>query len=91
MEVRAFFGRFVWHGISIYDVTIHPSRGSIPHWRCANTTGPHTLQKIGIKNWKISTENVLDVWKHMLVWEHISYDEAHRIARKTLDNILKTC
>jgi len=28
MEVRALFGRFVWRGINIYDVTIHPSRGS---------------------------------------------------------------
>jgi len=28
MEVRAFFGRFVWRGINIYDVTIHPSRSS---------------------------------------------------------------
>jgi len=44
MEVGALFGRFVWRGINIDDVTIHPSRGSkIPHWRCANTTGSHTL------------------------------------------------
>jgi len=28
MEVRALFGRFVWRGINIGDVTIHPSRGS---------------------------------------------------------------
>jgi len=28
MEVRALFGRFIWRGINIYDVTIHPSRGS---------------------------------------------------------------
>ena len=28
MEVRAFFGRFIWRGINIYDVTIHPSRSS---------------------------------------------------------------
>ena len=28
MEVRAFFGQFVWRGINIYDVTIHPFRGS---------------------------------------------------------------
>jgi len=28
MEVKALFGRFVWRGINIYDVTIHPSRGS---------------------------------------------------------------
>jgi len=28
MEARALFGRFVWRGINIYDVTIHPSRGS---------------------------------------------------------------
>jgi len=28
MEVEALFGRFVWRGINIYDVTIHPSRGS---------------------------------------------------------------
>jgi len=28
MEVGAFFGRLVWRGINIYDVTIHPSRGS---------------------------------------------------------------
>ena len=28
MEVGALFGRFVWRGINIYDVTIHPSRGS---------------------------------------------------------------
>jgi len=28
MEVLAFFGRFVWRGINIYDVTIHPFRGS---------------------------------------------------------------
>ena len=28
MEVEALVGRFVWHGINIYGVTIHPSRGS---------------------------------------------------------------
>jgi len=28
MEVRALFGRFVWGGVNIDDVTIHPSRGS---------------------------------------------------------------
>jgi len=27
-EVRALFGRFVWRGINIYDITIHPSQGS---------------------------------------------------------------
>ena len=43
MEVRAVFGRFVWCGVNIDNVTIHPSRGSIPHWRCANTTRSHML------------------------------------------------
>ena len=28
MEVRALFGRFLWRGINIYDVSIHPSRAS---------------------------------------------------------------
>ena len=28
IDVEAFFGRFVWRGINMYDVTIHPSRGS---------------------------------------------------------------
>jgi len=28
VEVRALFGRFVWREINIYEVTIHPSRGS---------------------------------------------------------------
>jgi len=28
MEVRALFGRFVWSGVNIDDVTIHPSWGS---------------------------------------------------------------
>jgi len=28
MEVRAVFGQFVWRGVNIDDVTIHPSRGS---------------------------------------------------------------
>jgi len=28
MEVRALFGLFVWRGVNIDDVTIHPSRGS---------------------------------------------------------------
>jgi len=28
MEVRALFCRFVWRGVNIDDVTIHPSRGS---------------------------------------------------------------
>jgi len=28
MEVGAIFGRFVWRGVNIDDVTIHPSRGS---------------------------------------------------------------
>jgi len=28
MDVRALFGRSVWRGVNIYDVTIHPSRGS---------------------------------------------------------------
>jgi len=28
MEVGALFGRLVWRGINIYDVTTHPSRGS---------------------------------------------------------------
>jgi len=28
IEVRAIFGRFVWRGVNINDVTINPSRGS---------------------------------------------------------------
>ena len=28
MEVRALFGRFIWLGVNIDDVTMHPSRGS---------------------------------------------------------------
>jgi len=28
MEVRALFGRFVWRGVNIDDVTTHFSRGS---------------------------------------------------------------
>ena len=28
MEVRGLFGRFVWHGVNIDDITIHPSQGS---------------------------------------------------------------
>jgi len=28
MEVRGLFGRFVWRGVHIDDLTIHPSRGS---------------------------------------------------------------
>ena len=28
MEVKALFGRFVWHGVNIDDVTIRTSRGS---------------------------------------------------------------
>ena len=28
MEVGGVFGRFVWRGVNIDDVTIHPSRGS---------------------------------------------------------------
>ena len=28
MEERAVIGRFVWRGVNIDDVTIHPSRGS---------------------------------------------------------------
>jgi len=47
MEVRALFGRFVWRGVNIDDVTIPilpEARGSIPHWSCANSTGSHTLQ-----------------------------------------------
>jgi len=28
MEARALFGRFVWRGVNIDDVTIHPSRDS---------------------------------------------------------------
>ena len=28
MEVRALFGQFVWRGVNIDDITIHPSRGS---------------------------------------------------------------
>jgi len=28
MEVTALFGRFVWRGVNIDDVTFHPSRGS---------------------------------------------------------------
>jgi len=27
MEAWDFFGRFVWRGVNIEDVTIHPSRG----------------------------------------------------------------
>jgi len=47
MEVRALFGGFVWWGVNIDDVTIPilpDVRGSTFHWRCANTTGSHTLQ-----------------------------------------------
>jgi len=41
MEVRALFGRFVWCGVNIDDVTIHPSRGSriIPTLKQDSTTG----------------------------------------------------
>ena len=28
VEVRVLFGRVVWRGVNIDDVTIHPSRGS---------------------------------------------------------------
>jgi len=28
MEVSALFGWFVWRGVNMDDVTIHPSRGS---------------------------------------------------------------
>jgi len=28
MEVRALFGRFIWRGVNIDDVTFHPSQGS---------------------------------------------------------------
>jgi len=49
MEVGALFGRLVWRGINIYDDPSQPIlpevRGSIPHWRCANATAPHTLQR----------------------------------------------
>jgi len=49
MEVGALFGRFAWHGItSMTSQSILPEvRGSIPHWRCANTTGLHTVHKPG--------------------------------------------
>jgi len=43
MEVRARFSRFVWRGLHRWRHNPHPSRGSIPHWKCANTTGSHTL------------------------------------------------
>jgi len=58
MELGAFFGRFVWRGINMYDVIIHPSRGSRinPHWRCGNTTGPHTLQ------WYLIRDTSLRSW-----------------------------
>ena len=41
MEVRAVFGRFVWRGVNIDDVTIHPSRGSRinPTLKQDSTTG----------------------------------------------------
>jgi len=41
MEVRALFGRFVWRGINIDDVTFHPSRGSRmnPTLKQDSTTG----------------------------------------------------
>jgi len=48
MEVRALFGGFVWRGVNIDDVTIHPSRGSMinptlkvcKHNRVAHTSQP---------------------------------------------------
>ena len=41
MEVEALFGRFVWRGVNIDDVTIHPSRGSRinPTLKQDSTTG----------------------------------------------------
>ena len=40
MEVIAIFGRFVWRGVNIVDVAIHPSRGSInPTPKQDSTTG----------------------------------------------------
>jgi len=54
IELVALFGRFVWRGVNIDDVTIPilpEVRGSIPHWRCANTTGSHTLQHPKRKTW----------------------------------------
>ena len=52
MEVGVLFGRFVWRGVNIDDVTIHPSRGSrinptlkvCEHNQVAHASGP--LQKL---------------------------------------------
>ena len=45
MEVEALFGRFVWRGVNIDDVTIHPSRGSRinPTLKQDSTTGNFPL------------------------------------------------
>jgi len=51
MEVRVLFGRFVWRGVNIDDVTIHPSRVSrinstlkvCKHNRVAHASPPCTF------------------------------------------------
>jgi len=50
MEVRTLFGRFVWWGINISDVTIHPSRGSKinPTLKvCAHNRVAHASKRTG--------------------------------------------
>jgi len=46
MEVRALFGRFVWCGVNMDEVTIHPSRGSRinPTLKVCQNNPSHTLQ-----------------------------------------------
>ena len=59
MEVRALFDRFVWCGVNIDNVTIHPSRGSrinptlkvcehnwVAHASMASDNG-HLLEELG--------------------------------------------
>ena len=59
MEVIAIFGRFVWRGVNIVDVAIHPSRGSkinptlkvCEHNRVSHAS--HTYQATAEHHWQL--------------------------------------
>jgi len=75
MEVRALFGRFVWRGINIYDVTIHPSPGSRinPTLKQDSTTGEFRFTGLFLSLRLVNTHCML----HKEVWNHVVFNQTN--------------
>jgi len=75
LEVRALFGRFVWRGVNIDDVTIHPSRGSrinhtqkvSEHNRVTHASLAHKAEdNIGLSQTNTKQHNNYFTWRRIM-------------------------